>query len=92
MFLTPTVDKSVAGQAKLKGEVKMRGNVIPCQLREAGEDRFELVFTPYDAGTYTVTVTFGGLPLPGECGFLVQYRAGKLQQNRHSQKLSGGAE
>ncbi|XP_076454407.1 filamin-A-like [Babylonia areolata] len=59
------VDQSVAGEGMLRGEVKNLGSAVPCEMRECGEGRWELVFTPLHVGTHTVHLSLGGVPLPG---------------------------
>ncbi|XP_059143816.1 filamin-B-like, partial [Physella acuta] len=59
------VDTSAAGQGKLNFLVKCRGNEIPCRLREVGQDRFDVSFTPQNIAPHLVTLFFNDLQVPG---------------------------
>lgn len=59
------MDTSAAGQGKLNFLVKCRGNEIPCRLREVGQDRFDVSFTPQNIAPHLVTLFFNDLQVPG---------------------------
>ncbi|XP_076435460.1 filamin-B-like isoform X2 [Babylonia areolata] len=61
---TVYLDTLAAGKGTLEAEVKCRGVVTPCQLREVGGGRHELTFTARDVSTHLVNVTFNKVPLP----------------------------
>lgn len=64
-FFFYAVDSSLAGQGMIDAEVKCRGSIIPCQVRDTGNGRSEMIFTPRDVNTHLVNLNFNGLPLPG---------------------------
>lgn len=70
------MDAAKAGAGNLEIFVTSKGETVPNFVRQEGEAKFEVTFTPQTPENHSVTVNFNGDPVPGELN-VTTFRYGK---------------
>ena len=77
------LDCSDAGFGEVKGEAKgteSQENVITVQVDTLDPDKYRVKFKPKQPDVYTLTITYGGMPIPGSPFRNINLRGGPMPQ------------